>query len=113
MTTTKTTQQPQKPNSGVLFPNKKKVNPEQPDFTGNFTDSNGKQLRISAWKKIGKNGSEYLSLAFSEMNFESAKKNEEPQEKETPTPHQQNNSQQSNEPEVLDDINTLFDDIPN
>lgn len=111
MTTTKTTQQPQKPNSGVLFPNKKKVNPEQPDFTGNFTDSNGKQLRISAWKKTGKNGGEYFSLAFSEMNYESAKKNEESHEKET-TPHHQNNSQQSNEPELPDDINTLFDDIP-
>ena len=111
MTTTKTTQQPQKPNSGVLFPNKKKVNPEQPDFTGNFTDSNGKQLRISAWKKTGKNGGEYLSLAFSEMNYESAKKNEESHQKETTTPSQ-NNSQQSNESALPDDINTLFDDMP-
>jgi uncharacterized protein (DUF736 family) len=49
---------------GVMFPNDRKQNDRQPDFRGkgNF---NGVEFQVSAWKKTGRNGNKFLSLAFS------------------------------------------------
>lgn len=98
----------QKPKSGVLFPNKKKTSPNQPDYTGTYTDESGKQLRVSAWTRTGKEGGEYLSLAFSEMNFENKKPEEQTQTRPT-----ENNQPKNNEVETIDDnFGSIFDDIP-
>jgi uncharacterized protein (DUF736 family) len=52
-------------NSFVLFSNKG-TNPKAPNFTGTFTDLNGKEWEISAWNKTSKNGNQFLSGKVSE-----------------------------------------------
>jgi hypothetical protein len=54
----------QKPNTFTLFVNDKKSN-NSPDMTGTFVDSNGKEMRIAAWKKQGSKG-EFYSGQISE-----------------------------------------------
>ena len=49
---------------GVLFPNDRKVNPNQPDMTGPV-DWGDKKLRIAAWAKK-KDGKTFLSFEISE-----------------------------------------------
>jgi hypothetical protein len=53
-----------KPNTFTLFVNEKKSN-NSPDMTGTFIDASGKEMRIAAWKKEGKNG-EFYSGQISE-----------------------------------------------
>jgi len=53
-----------KVNTGVLFKNDKKTNPNQPDYRGKG-NSFGKEVDIAAWIKEGKNG-KFLSLSFGE-----------------------------------------------
>jgi hypothetical protein len=59
-----------KPNSGSLFKNEKKSD-KQPDYTGTFKDSTGKEWRLAAWVKEGAKG-KFFSLLASEKQ-ESAK----------------------------------------
>lgn len=47
-------------NSFVLFQNRS-VNPKAPNFSGTYTDQNGKEWEIIAWTKTSKNGNEFLS----------------------------------------------------
>lgn len=53
------------PNSGSLFKNTKKNAPNQPDYEGSAL-IDGVTKRIAAWIKTSKNGTTYMSLAFSE-----------------------------------------------
>ena len=55
----------QNPNSGSLFKNTRKNAPNQPDYEGNAL-IDGVQKRIAAWIKTSKNGTTYMSLAFSD-----------------------------------------------
>lgn len=53
-------------NSGLLFPNDRKEKENQPDFTGKL-DVNGKEYRLSGWKKKGKqSGKPFISVSISE-----------------------------------------------
>jgi hypothetical protein len=54
----------QRENSGVLFKNRRKEKPNQPDYTGNV-NIGGEVLNLSAWIKEDKNGGKFLSLAVS------------------------------------------------
>jgi len=36
---------------GSIWPNHKKQTANHPDFTGSYTDENGKEFWVSAWKK--------------------------------------------------------------
>ncbi len=54
----------QRPNSGVLFKNDRKEQPNHPDYKGQ-AEVNGQSVWISAWIKEGKSG-KFMSLAFSE-----------------------------------------------
>ena len=49
-------------NTGVLFEADKK-GPKSPDLTGTWTDSNGKEFSLAAWKKVSKNGKTFWSVA--------------------------------------------------
>jgi len=54
----------QKPNSGSLFPNKRKEKESHPDLTGTL-DVDGQQYWINAWSKTAKtNGEEWLSISI-------------------------------------------------
>jgi len=64
----------QKEGQGSLFKNTKKTLPNQPDGYGSIM-INGKEMRVAAWIKQGKNGS-YYSLQLSESDkAESVKTN--------------------------------------
>jgi hypothetical protein len=54
----------QKPDSGALFPNKRKEKESHPDLTGTL-DVGGVQYWINAWSKTAKtNGEEWLSISI-------------------------------------------------
>lgn len=55
----------QKPETGALFKNKKKLNDRHPDYTGTAT-VNGQKLSISAWINESNAGEKYMSLKFEE-----------------------------------------------
>jgi uncharacterized protein (DUF736 family) len=59
----------QKDNSAALFFNDRKRSENSPDFSGKAL-INGKTIYVSCWKKVAKNGSEYLSLSFTEPKKE-------------------------------------------
>lgn len=71
-------------NSGVLFKNDKRGNEKAPDYTGKL-DVEGKEWRLAAWIKDGRNG-KFMSLKVSE-----------PLGQERQEPHN------TSPPEVLDD----------
>jgi hypothetical protein len=63
-----------RPDTGSLFAETSKKNPKSPDYSGtiaiNLKDLTGIKtengltyIKLSGWKKIGKNGKTYLSLA--------------------------------------------------
>lgn len=56
-------------NSGRLFKNTRKQSDNQPDYTGDFTDENGKKWRLAAWLKDGNRG-KWMSLRVSEERQE-------------------------------------------
>lgn len=56
----------QKPNTGVLFQNSRKQQPNHPDYTGTFKDVNGKTWDVAAWTKTDKNGKEFFSFTVKE-----------------------------------------------
>jgi uncharacterized protein (DUF736 family) len=52
-------------NSGTLFPAEDKKTEKSPDFTGKL-NVEGKEYRLSAWKKTSKTGKKFLSVSISE-----------------------------------------------
>ena len=52
-------------NRGVLFHNKKKKSEKHPDMEGTI-NIDGRELALSSWKKISKNGAEFFSLSVKE-----------------------------------------------
>lgn len=54
-----------RPNSGTLFVNDRKEKANHPDYTGTAL-IDGKELRISGWKKVSPDGKARLSLSFQE-----------------------------------------------
>jgi uncharacterized protein (DUF736 family) len=52
-------------NSFVLF-TKNNANPKAPNYSGTYTDANGKEWEISGWKKVSKAGNEFISGKISE-----------------------------------------------
>ena len=38
----------------IVFPNNKKTNPQQPDFTGSITFLDGRKLEIALWERVSK-----------------------------------------------------------
>lgn len=55
----------QKDNSGAIFIAREKKSDRHPDMTGECM-VNGKMMRVAAWNKTSKGGTQYLSLSFSE-----------------------------------------------
>jgi uncharacterized protein (DUF736 family) len=52
-------------NRGVLFVQKDKKTEQHPDFTGKL-DVEGKEYRIAGWKRVSKNGANFLSISIEE-----------------------------------------------
>ena len=52
-------------NSFALFKNEKSQD-NQPDYTGNITLSDGKEMRLAAWIRESKSGLKFLSGVMSE-----------------------------------------------
>lgn len=50
-------------NSGALFINDRKEKSTHPDFKGS-AEINGVEYWVSAWKKQGKSGNNFISLSF-------------------------------------------------
>ena len=53
-------------NGFALFKNDKGDNDNRPDYTGNITLSDGKEMRLAAWIRESKSGLKYLSGVMSE-----------------------------------------------
>ena len=54
-------------NSGRLFVNDKKKTDNHPDYTGDFTDANGKKMNVAAWVRRGTEGRpNWLSFTINE-----------------------------------------------
>jgi hypothetical protein len=60
-----------KPNSGSLWPNKRKAQPNHPDLTGTI-DVDGVQFWINAWSKTAPtSGQEWLSISIKPKDTQS------------------------------------------
>ena len=57
-------------NSFALFKNDKGDNEARPDYTGNVTLENGKEMRMAAWIRESKSGLKFLSGRLSEVQGE-------------------------------------------
>ena len=68
-----------KPGSFSLFKNDRKEKDNQPDYTGNGKDLDGKDVRVAAWLKDGANG-KFMSCKFSEPQQRKAPSQEPPAE---------------------------------
>lgn len=68
-------------NTGRLFKNDRRTSDKAPDYTGDFTDENGKKWRLAAWLKDGQRG-KWMSLKVSEFEQRDNKPSEhaEPQQ---------------------------------
>jgi hypothetical protein len=78
--------------TGALFKNDKGDNPKRPDYTGSYTDENGKEFRVSAWVKQDKKGNDYMSF------------NTQPKEAQTPKPAQAHTPKQEYESDSKGDL---------
>lgn len=67
----------QRNNSGVLFRDHDKKNDRGPDYTGT-ANIEGTTYRMAAWIKTAKNGSKFMSFAFSEQTDRPAPKDASP-----------------------------------
>lgn len=56
----------QKNGTGVLFPNEKRTNENQPNMTGRIVTPDGIEYQLAAWTKEGKNG-KFLKVAIREQ----------------------------------------------
>ena len=54
----------QKENTGAIFINERKQQPNHPDYTGTINVF-GETFQLAGWKKESKNGKKYLSLSIS------------------------------------------------
>lgn len=61
--------------TGALFSNDRKERDSQPDYKGTVRVGNTVYW-LAAWEKVSKNGTEYLSLALTEMEGEPEMKEE-------------------------------------
>lgn len=50
--------------SGALFKNDKGDNPARPDYTGSYTDGEGKEFKVASWVKTSKDGKPFMSLSM-------------------------------------------------
>lgn len=50
-------------NTGAIFKNDKGENDRRPDLTGT-AEVDGVEYRVSAWKKVSRNGKAFFSLRF-------------------------------------------------
>lgn len=103
-----------KPNSGVLFQNKDKKSPNQPDFTGKYYDKDNKEWRVAGWERE-KNGNKFISLAFSDPE-DFAKGQSKPQgstQQPSNSSQQQSNHAANNSSSSENDFGSLFDDMEN
>lgn len=48
-------------NTGILFKNDEKKSPTHPDYSGSYTDGDGREYFLDAWIKEGKKG-KFMSL---------------------------------------------------
>lgn len=73
----------QRDNNGSIFRNNRKENDKQPDLSGSGM-VNGKEVWVSGWRKIDKNGDEWISLAFKdkEPRRDAPAREEQPQKYE-------------------------------
>ena len=55
-------------NRAALFKNEKGDNPKRPDYTGKGT-IDGVEKRLAAWIKTSKSGQTYMSIEFSDDNY--------------------------------------------
>jgi uncharacterized protein (DUF736 family) len=49
-------------NSGILFKNDRKTEDKHPDYTGSYTDCEGRECFLDGWIKQGKSGKKFISL---------------------------------------------------
>jgi len=92
--------------SGSLFINNKKDKETQPDFTGSIKIE-GKEYRLSGWRKQSKNGLDYTSLQVKVDNGEYSKPQDSAQQAPYTPPVQQ---QYTPEPEPVYQATTNSDD---
>ena len=59
-------------NSFALFKNDKGDNEARPDYTGNVTLENGKEMRMAAWVRTSKSGLSFLSGRLSEPQVQAS-----------------------------------------
>ena len=62
-------------NSFALFKNDKGDNEARPDYTGNVTLPDGKEMRMAAWVRESKSGLKFLSGRLSEPQDNSVTNN--------------------------------------
>ena len=55
-------------NTGFLMPNTRKESDSHADYTGTWTDADGVEFYLSAWKNVSKkSGSSYLKIKLGKM----------------------------------------------
>jgi hypothetical protein len=52
-------------NRGSIWKNERKENENHPDFTGSYTDENGREFWVSAWKRKPDASEKAPALSFS------------------------------------------------
>ena len=67
-------------NSGVLFKNARKETDKQPDYTGSYTDGDGREFWLSAWIKTDKKGGKFMSLSTTPKDSRGEESQERPPE---------------------------------
>jgi len=72
----------QKPGQGIIFKNEQKKADNHPDYSGNFTDPQGKKWQVALWVKEGKKG-KFFSMGVSEPR-EQEPKREDPDSNSLP-----------------------------
>lgn len=64
--------------TGRLFKNdKKEAGDKRPDYTGDYTDENGKKWRLAAWLRDGQKG-KWMSIKASEPQGSGQREAEQP-----------------------------------
>lgn len=54
--------------SGAIFRQKDKKSDKHPEYTGNFVDLEGKDMRVALWVKESKSGLKYFSMSISKKD---------------------------------------------